>query len=122
MGIGTQEPADLVPAAIARRVEAEDRPRAAVRALQEAPASAVLLAEKLETLRAQIAQFRARAIDLHVKLVELESSGGGDPDVRALRASMMASVVRIEGVVRALVDSSELGHPPRFPHGTIVKR
>ncbi len=124
MGIGTQERADLPPAAVARRVEGEDRARAVARVLQEAPPSsrALLLAEKLEGLRAQIAQFRARAIDLHVKLVELESSGGGDPDVRALRASMMASVVRIEGVVRALVDASEVAQPARFPQGTMVKR
>jgi hypothetical protein len=107
---------------VARRVEGEDRARAVARALQEAPPPprALPLTEKLDVLRAQIAQFRARAIDLHVKLMELESSG--DPDVRALRDAMMASVVRIEGVVRALVDTSDVAQPTRFAHGTIVKR
>jgi hypothetical protein len=121
MGIGIRERADLPPAAVARGASGEDRQRAAARALQAAPPPRALqITEKLEGLRAQIAEFRARAIDLHVKLVELESSG--DPDVRALRASMMASVVRIEGVVRALVDASDATQPPRFPQGTIVKR
>jgi phage shock protein A len=120
MGIGIRERADLPPAAIARGASVEDHLRAA-RALQPAPSPrAVQLTEKLEALRAQIAQFRARAIDLHVKLMELEATG--DPDVRALRASMMANVVRIEGVVRALVDASDAPAPARFPHGTIVKR
>jgi hypothetical protein len=82
------------------------------------------ITEKLEGLREQISQFRARAIDLHVKLVELEAQGDGDPDVRALRAAMMASVVRIESVVRALVEAPEPASPPptRFPSGTRVQR
>jgi len=56
--------------------------------------------------------------------VELESKG--DQDVRALRSAMMASVVRIEGVVRALMDTPDptaaAAEPPaRFPDGTRVK-
>jgi hypothetical protein len=85
------------------------------------------ITEKLEGLRAQIEQFRARAIDLHVKLVDLESKDKGDSDVRALRAAMMASVVRIEGVVRALIDTPDPtaavapAPPTRFPDGTRIK-
>lgn len=60
--------------------------------------------------------FRARAIDLHVKLVELES--GGDPDVRSLRAAMMASVVRIEGVVRELIETPAPADARRLPKST----
>jgi hypothetical protein len=100
-------------------VEGEECCREAERALRAVPPSrGAQLTEKLEGLRAQIAQFRARAIDLHVKLVELEK---GDQDVRALRDAMMANVVRIEGIVRALV-APELPQPPRFPSGTMVKR
>jgi hypothetical protein len=75
-----------------------------------ARAPAPQIAEKLEALRSQIAAFRARAIDLHVKLVDLESQG--DPDVRSLRSAMMASVVRIEGVVRELIDAPEPAAAP----------
>lgn len=92
----------LPPSALSRWAEGVERHRAVARALH-APAPAPQIAEKLEALRAQIAAFRARAIDLHVKLVDLESQG--DPDVRSLRSAMMASVVRIEGVVRELIDA-----------------
>ena len=126
MGTGTRaDEANLPPAALARRAEGEDRHRAAARALHAAPPPrAPQITEKLEGLRAQIEQFRARAIDLHVKLVELESKG--DQDVRALRSAMMASVVRIEGVVRALIDTPDptaatASPPARFPDGTRVK-
>ncbi len=100
------------------QVEGTDPPSAA------APPRAPQITEKLEGLREQIAQFRARAIDLHVKLVELE--GTGDQDVRALRSAMMASVVRIESVVRALVEAPAQAPaaplPTRFPQGTRIKR
>jgi hypothetical protein len=126
MGTGYRaEPTDLPPAAHARRVEAEDRHGAIAPALPTDPLPrAPQITEKLEGLRAQIEQFRARAIDLHVKLVELESKG--DQDVRALRSAMMASVVRIEGVVRALIDTPDptaatTSPPARFPDGTRVK-
>lgn len=94
----------LSPGTLARREDEIERHRAVARALHAGPpARAPQIAEKLDALRAQIAQFRARAIDLHVKMVELESQG--DPDIRALRAAMMASVVRIEGVVRELTET-----------------
>ena len=124
MGSGTRTDRDeLPPAAYARRAENEDRHRAIARALHEPPRPQIT--EKLEGLRAQIAQFRERAIDLHVKLVDLETKGDGD--VRALRAAMMANVVRIEGVVRALIDTPDPttavapAPPPRFPDGTRIK-
>lgn len=126
MGTGIRaEPTDLTPAAHARRAEGEERHGAIAPALPADPLPrAPQITEKLEGLRAQIEQFRARAIDLHVKLVELESKG--DQDVRALRSAMMASVVRIEGVVRALMEtpdpSAATAEPPtRFPDGTRVK-
>jgi hypothetical protein len=126
MGTGIRaEPTDLTPAAIARRAEVEERQGASAPALHADPLTrAPQITEKLDGLRAQIEQFRARAIDLHVKLVELESKGdNGDKDVRALRSAMMASVVRIESVVRALIDTPEPSAtpPPRFPDGTRVK-
>jgi hypothetical protein len=129
MGSGTPTDRDeLPPAAYARRAENEDRHRAIARALHEPPPPVrPQITEKLEGLRAQIEQFRARAIDLHVKLVDLESKDKGDSDVRALRAAMMASVVRIEGVVRALIDTPDPtaavapAPPTRFPDGTRIK-
>jgi hypothetical protein len=126
MGSGTPtERLGLPPAAIARRVDGEDRHRAVARALHAGPPPRTpQITEKLEELRSQIAMFRARAIDLHVKLVELESKG--DSDVRALRSAMMASVVRIEGVVRALVETPDPAggiEPPNvFAEGTRVRR
>ncbi len=125
MGSGIHTERGEPPAAVARRVEGEERQRADARTPDTAPAPrAPQITEKLEGLRAQISQFRARAIDLHVKLVELEAQGDGDQDVRALRAAMMASVVRIESVVRALVEAPTPPSPPptRFPSGTRVKR
>jgi hypothetical protein len=124
MGTGIQaDQVDLHPAAVTRRAEGEDRQRVTARALPGGPLPRTpQITEKLEGLRGQVEQFRARAIDLHVKLVELESKGD-DPDVRALRAAMMAHVVRIEAVVRALVEPPEPAQPPtRFPSGTFVKR
>jgi hypothetical protein len=128
MGSGTRTDRDeLPPAAHARLAENEDRHRAIARALHEPPTPRPQITEKLEGLRARIAQFRASAIDLHVKLVDLESKDKGDSDVRALRAAMMASVVRIEGVVRALIDTPDPtavvapAPPPRFPDGTRIK-
>ena len=128
MGTGTRaDQDDLTPAALSRRDEIDDRHRAIARALHADPAPrAPQITEKLEGLRAQIEQFRVRAMDLHVKLVALESKG--DSDVRALRSAMMASVVRIEGVVRVLIDTPDptavIAPPPppaRFPDGTRVK-
>ena len=126
MGTGTRaDQNELTPAAISRRDEADDRHRALARALHADPVPrAPQITEKLEGLRAQIEQFRARAVDLHAKLVELESKG--DSDVRALRSAMMASVVRIEGVGRALLDTPDptavvAAPPKRFPDGTRVK-
>jgi hypothetical protein len=119
MGIGIRvERADLPAVAVSRRVEGEARSPVA-----PPPARAPQITEKLEGLRAQIALFRARAIDLHHKLVELEGKGEQE-DVRALRDAMMASVVRIESIVRALAETPDPTQPPqqRFAHGTIVKR
>lgn len=125
MGTGSHaDRVDLPPAAQARRVEGEDRHRGAARELPAGPPPRTpQIIEKLEELRVQIERFRERAIDLHAKLVELESQG--DPDVRALRAAMMTSVVQIEGVVRALVDAPDPAATPpsqRFAVGTRVKR
>jgi hypothetical protein len=119
------ERVDLPPAALARRAEGEDRHRAVARALHAGPPPRTpQITERLEGLRSQIAQFRARAIELHVKLVELEAKG--DPDVRALRSAMMASVVRIEGIVRALVETPDpaaaAAVETRFAEGTRVRR
>ena len=120
MGTGSPaDRADLNPPGNARRGEGEDRHQAVTQAHHAAPPPrAPQISEKLEALREQIASFRARAIDLHVKLVDLESKG--DADVRALRAAMMASVVRIESVVRALSEVRDPGvqPPPAFPDGT----
>lgn len=124
MGTGIQvDQVDVLPAAVTRRAEGEDRPRVA----RAFPAAGPLprtpqITQKLESLRVQIAQFRARAVDLHTKLVELESQGDDQKDVRALRDAMMAHVVRIEAVVRALVDTPDPSQPTRFPSGTLVKR
>ena len=119
MGIGIRaERADLPAVAMTRRVEGEGRS-----SVPPPPARAPQITEKLEGLRALIAQFRARAIELHHKLIELEGKGEQE-DVRALRDAMMASVVRIESIVRALTETPDptQSQPQRFAHGTIVKR
>ena len=123
MGTGIQVDQVDVPPGAVRRVEADDRQRAAGRALPAGPLPRTpQITEKLAGLRAQIAQFRTRAVDLHAKLVELESKGDDQKDVRALRDAMMAHVVRIEAIVRAVVDTPDPTQPARFPSGTRVKR
>jgi hypothetical protein len=117
-----QDEVDLPPAALARWVESLGRRRAVAQALHAPPpARAPQISDRLEGLRGQLAAFRAQAIGLHAKLKELEAQG--DPQVQALRAAMMVSVVRIEGVVRALVDTPDPAHrdpprPQRFARGT----
>jgi hypothetical protein len=96
----------LPPSALARWAQGVERRRVLARALHVGPAPRTpQIAERLEGLRTQIAHFRARAIELHAKLIELETKG--DPEAPALRASMMASVVRIENVVRSLVETPD---------------
>jgi hypothetical protein len=94
----------LPPGALARYGDGVDRRRALARALHEpALPRSRRITERLEELRQQIARYREKAIALHAKLVELEPSNG--EEVRALRRKLIDSSVRLEEVVRNLIES-----------------
>jgi len=63
------------------------------------------ITEQLDTLRMEIARFRAQAIALHAKLVELETSR--NDNVAPLRQALIESSVRIERVAQSLIDSPD---------------
>lgn len=93
----------MPPAAIARRgADGEERHRELARALHEKPQRAPQISERLEALRDQIALYREKAIALHARLLELEEAG---EDVAALRKMLIDSSVRLEQVVRDLIES-----------------
>jgi hypothetical protein len=101
------------PAALARLADHERR-RELARALHESgPPRSRGIAERLDQMRTQLAQYRAAAIALHARLVELESAG--NDNIAALRRQLIASSVQIEGVGRSIVGSPE---PTRWPRGT----
>ncbi|MBX3155087.1 MAG: hypothetical protein KF773_03735 [Deltaproteobacteria bacterium] len=58
------------------------------------------ITERLDELRDQIAKYRAKAIALHKKLVELEPH---NTEVAALRKTLIASSVRLDELVRGLL-------------------
>jgi uncharacterized coiled-coil DUF342 family protein len=98
-----RQDADLPPAAIARRqTEGNERRRELARALHEKRQRAPKITERLAELSDQIAKYREKAIALHAKLVELEEAG---EDVGALRTMLIESSVRLEQVVRDLIES-----------------
>lgn len=97
----------LPPAALARHADLERR-RVLARALHEpARPRARRITEQLEQLRIAIAQYRARAIVFHARLLELEAAG--NDNVARLRKTLIESSVQIEDVARSLVDSPEPG-------------
>ncbi len=71
-----------------------------------------MITERLEVMREQLARYRAQAIVIHARLLELETAG--NDNIAAIRRALIESSVRIEGVARALVDTA----PARWPRGT----
>jgi len=107
----------VVPAAVARLADGEDRHRAVARALHAGPPPrTVQVADRLAALREQVAILREKAIELHLKLLERERTG--DPEARELRLRLMTSVVQIESVVRGLVDTPDPAEPRPRAKGT----
>jgi hypothetical protein len=103
-GSRSREEQALPPGALARHSDGVDRRRVLARALHEpAPPRSRRITERLEELREQIAKYRAKAIALHAKLVELEPSNG--EEVAALRRKLIDSSVKLEDVVRSLIES-----------------
>lgn len=93
----------LPPAALARWTDGIDRRRQLARALHAEPAPRPRrITEQLEQLRLQLDAYRAAAIALHAKLVELEAHGSHDAAV--MREKLIAISVRIEVIVSAIVD------------------
>jgi hypothetical protein len=103
----------LPPAALARHADLERR-RELARALHAPPPPRTrAIAERLDEMRVQLARYRAAAIALHARLVELESAG--NDNIAALRRQLIASSVQIEGIGRMIVDVPE---PSRWPRAT----
>jgi hypothetical protein len=95
----------LPPAALARHAD-DERRRVLARALHEPPRPRTRrITEQLETMRAELARYRERAIALHAKLLELETSG--NDNIAPLRRALIDSSVRIEGVARSLIDTPD---------------
>jgi len=101
----------LPPAALARHVDVERR-RELARALHAPWPRARGITSRLEVMRDQIAHYRAQAIALHARLVELEAAG--NDNVGPLRRTLIESSVQIESVVRSLVGIQ----PSRWPRAT----
>jgi hypothetical protein len=104
----------LPPAALARHADQEERRRELARALHAPrPSRARGITDRLEEMAAQIALYRAKAIALHARLMELESAG--NDNVADLRRRLIESSVAIEGIARALVSAPT---EPRLARGT----
>ena len=105
--------AGLPPAALARHVHGVQRRRELAQALHSAPrARTRRITEQLDVLRMEIARYRAAAIALHARLVELEAAG--NDNISQLRRTLIESSVQIEDVVRTLVDSPDPARRPAF--------
>ncbi|HEU0037523.1 MAG TPA: hypothetical protein VFQ53_43225 [Kofleriaceae bacterium] len=63
------------------------------------------ITERLAELEREVARYRARAIEVHAKLVALEAARG--PAVTAMRETLVDSSVRIARGAVALIDSAE---------------
>jgi hypothetical protein len=93
----------LPPAALARWTDGVDRRRQLARALHAEPAPRTRrITERLEQLRVQLAAYRAGAIAIHKKLLELEAIGSHDAAI--LRVRLIEISVRIELIVRGIID------------------
>jgi hypothetical protein len=94
----------LPPNALARHVHGVQKRRELAQALHAAPLPRTRrITERLETLRAELARYREQAIALHSKLVELETHN--NIEATGLRRTLIDSSVKLEEVVRALIDT-----------------
>jgi hypothetical protein len=93
----------LPPAALARHAD-DERRRELARALHEPPRPrARRISEQLEVIRAQLERYRERAMALHAKLLDLETSG--NDNLASLRKTLIESSVRLEGGARSLIET-----------------
>lgn len=104
----------LPPAALARHADQERR-RELARALHAPTKRAPSITERLEAMAAQIADYRAKAIALHARLIELESANAYNDNVAELRRRLIESSVAIEGIARSIVTAPV---EPRLARGT----
>jgi hypothetical protein len=101
----------LPPAALARHADLERR-RELARALHAPPPPRTRrITERLDEMRDQIAKYRAQAIALHARLVELE--GAGNDNIAALRRALIEAGQH-ENVGRSFTDTP----PARWPRST----
>jgi hypothetical protein len=94
---------ELPPAALARYADSVERRRELARALHTEPKRARRITERLEELQVAIAQYRALAIDLHARLLELEPANRDQ--IAELRKRLIDSSVALEGSIRELVET-----------------
>lgn len=100
------------PAVLARRVD-DGRRRELARALHAPKRCAPSISERLEHMRGLLAKYRAEAIALHARLIELELAG--NDNVAPLRRALIASSVQIESISKFI--DGPCGSP-RFARGT----
>ncbi|MBS1124379.1 MAG: hypothetical protein H6Q90_6607 [Deltaproteobacteria bacterium] len=94
----------LPPSALAPQVHVEQKRRELARALPKAPLPRPpRITARLDILRVELARYREQAIVLHAKLVQLEAHNNVESS--ALRRMLIDSSVKLEEVVRALIDS-----------------
>ncbi len=99
----------LPPNALARHVGGVEKRRELAKALHTAPRPRTRrITERLDVLRAEIARYREQAIALHARLVDLEAHN--NIEAVTLRRTLIDSSVKLEEVVRALIDTP---YPPR---------
>ena len=98
------------PAVFARQVD-DGRRRELARALHTPQPRAAGIALRLDRMRVLLARYRAEAISLHARLVELELAG--NDNIAPLRRALIESSVQIENIGRMLA-----GAPmPEWSHG-----
>lgn len=99
------------PAVLARRVD-DGRRRELARALHTPKQCPPAITQQLERMRGLLAKYRAEAIALHARLIELELAG--NDNIAPLRRALIASSVQIESISSLIEGRCE----PRLARGT----
>ena len=87
--------------------DASPQLKAQIEALLATHRGAADLADKITTLREQLAEYRARAGELHAQLVTLKAVRTGGDLMTMLRAKLAETSERIQKTTIALVDAQE---------------
>ena len=90
---------EVIPAQLARRVD-DGRRRELARALHLPKECPPAITERLEHMRGLLAKYRAAAIALHARLIELELAG--NDNVAPIRRALIASSVQIESISKLI--------------------